>query len=413
MSKVQSLGAVAMQVAQAALRRAPMQSKSAGNIAPYARAFASDLCSARSLTRPTPGADVEGSVGGAPFAAVPTSRERHGSGAFLQARQPGAARNRLVPGASAVRGRLVPPDVLETLSRKGPLGASGATASLATQKRGFRLENFCTEAQLRATDALSQQKADESALEQALALSKQEFDRLANQPSISGQSAEASSDSRFAPNRTGAEPSVRAAKASASSPCTQAFEILGCELPRPLSSTQLGSLELAPSEVSLEQMGEQVAAAQPLNRNFGKYLRQLGIRAVPNSGRGNNCAIYSLVQGVRPDLAKAELDDVVAAIRTRYDERKPDSKGSMLHLDTGAGGDAPLLLELVNDALKVNVAVVVVQAGAEEKYPVTHLGSFMAHGADTGFTHTLVVHDQHTHYELLAAAVPSRNASHR
>ncbi|NTZ07533.1 hypothetical protein [Burkholderia metallica] len=146
-------------------------------------------------------------------------------------------------------------------------------------------------------------------------------------------------------------------------------------------------------------------ATRSANARFEQSLAGQDMQPIRNSGRGNNCSIYSLVQCARPDLDGPALDQAVSEIRTAFDAQHPNEKGRMLLLDTNEGGHGAALVSLVNDKFGVDMQVGVVQAGVDDAHPVTTIGQF--HGsqrrAEQAPTHRVVVWDQHGHFEAITS----------
>lgn len=154
---------------------------------------------------------------------------------------------------------------------------------------------------------------------------------------------------------------------------------------------------------SSNRMQQHAAFAEP-NTRFRAFLADHGLQVVPNQGRGNNCAIYALVQHASPTLRGPALDRVVTDIRQQFDQRHPDEQGNMLLLDGQQGGHASELISLVNQRYKVDMAVGVVQAGIEASHPVTQLGVYEGSGTrppGSEPTHRVVVWDEGGHFEAI------------
>lgn len=155
-----------------------------------------------------------------------------------------------------------------------------------------------------------------------------------------------------------------------------------------------------PSETSSHDQVAQIRAYQILNDTFRRYLQERGDQVISNSGMGHNCAIYALIQPIRSDLHSEALDNEVARIRQEYDSRNPQEQGNKLFFDSGSGGAASLLIEIVNQRYKVNAEVTMISAGLEEAHPEVVQGTYRAPGG--GFpTHRLIVWDQQGHYEAV------------
>ncbi|MDR0240286.1 MAG: hypothetical protein LBJ65_01595 [Burkholderia sp.] len=149
----------------------------------------------------------------------------------------------------------------------------------------------------------------------------------------------------------------------------------------------------------------QLDATRSSNARFEQSLADQDMQPIRNSGRDNNCSIYSLVQCARPDLEGPALDEAVSEIRADFDAQHPDEKGRMLLLDTNEGGHGAALVSLVNEKFGVDMQVGVVQAGVDDAHPVTTIGQF--HGtqrqAGQAPTHRVVVWDQHGHFEAITS----------
>lgn len=158
-----------------------------------------------------------------------------------------------------------------------------------------------------------------------------------------------------------------------------------------------------PFEVSDDQRAEQMLAFAEPNSAFKTYLERQNLKVIANPGKGNNCAIYALVQQIRPDLKPESLDREVRHLRDLYDTEHPSDKNKMLYFDISNGGAAKTLIRLVNERYRANIQVGVVEAGIEAGYPVTRKNPFSAKGAGSAFTHRLVVWDQQGHYEAVTA----------
>lgn len=155
-----------------------------------------------------------------------------------------------------------------------------------------------------------------------------------------------------------------------------------------------------PSEPSSYAQAEQRLLYQGLNTKFRSYLHERGYQNIPNSGRGNNCAIYAIVQQIRPDLTTEALNVEVSNIRKQYDARYPDDRGRMLYFDNFTGGAAPALIEIVNTRYDINIEVKVISAGLDDAEPEIDHGSFRA--SDTRFPgRQLIIWDQQGHYEAV------------
>ncbi|MGF6666323.1 hypothetical protein QF000_008056 [Paraburkholderia atlantica] len=162
-----------------------------------------------------------------------------------------------------------------------------------------------------------------------------------------------------------------------------------------------------PSEVSNDNREQQMLGFADLNNAFRAHLTKHDLQVISNPGTGSNCAIYALVQHLRPDLKDSNLDNEVNELRREYDVKNPsDSNGRMLHLDTGVGGAAKTLTRLVNERYNVNIQVGVVEAGLDAQYPVTSKETISASGASAPFTHHVVIWDQQGHYEAVTARRP-------
>ncbi|MGF6547290.1 hypothetical protein QFZ96_002361 [Paraburkholderia youngii] len=137
-----------------------------------------------------------------------------------------------------------------------------------------------------------------------------------------------------------------------------------------------------PSEVSNDNREQQMLGFADLNNAFRAHLTKHDLQVISNPGTGSNCAIYALVQHLRPDLKDSNLDNEVNELRREYDVKNPsDSNDRMLHLDTGVGGAAKTLTRLVNERYNVNIQVGVVEAGLDAEYPVTSKEIISASGA--------------------------------
>ncbi|MBN3835106.1 hypothetical protein [Burkholderia sp. Ac-20344] len=149
----------------------------------------------------------------------------------------------------------------------------------------------------------------------------------------------------------------------------------------------------------------QLDATRSSNARFEQSLAGQGMQPIRNSGRGNNCSIYSLVQCAKPDLDGPALDRAVSEIRTDFDARHPEEKDRMLLLDANAGGHGAALVSLVNEKFGVDMQVGVVQAGVDDAHPVTTIGQFHGSQRQAGQapTHRVVVWDQHGHFEALTS----------
>ncbi|MGS0891203.1 hypothetical protein ACVBGC_01385 [Burkholderia stagnalis] len=172
------------------------------------------------------------------------------------------------------------------------------------------------------------------------------------------------------------------------------------------------------ADVAPEKAAEQIDATRRPNERFGALLEQGGMAPIRNSGKGNNCAIYSLVQCAAPDLHGPDLDHAVGEIRAAFDATHPNEAGRMLLLDANEGGHGEELVSLVNghfsdDAkgMRVDMQVGVVQAGVDDAHPVTTLCQLHGSQRQPGQapTHRIVVWDQHGHFEAIAGK-PARAA---
>ncbi|APR38319.1 hypothetical protein BTO02_22710 [Paraburkholderia sp. SOS3] len=177
------------------------------------------------------------------------------------------------------------------------------------------------------------------------------------------------------------------------------------------------SVECEPPEVERSRRDSELSGQSDNNQAFRRHLERNGLESIPNSGSGNNCAIYSLVQQLRPHLQGKALDDEVGEIRARYDDavdevrrsqpNRPNERGKMLFFDTGSNSSASTLLDLINERYDVNVKVGVVQAGLGDA-DVVRLGTVRGSStANRDYTHRLVVWDQLGHYEAVTAHDPT------
>ncbi|WP_323123329.1 hypothetical protein [Burkholderia alba] len=164
------------------------------------------------------------------------------------------------------------------------------------------------------------------------------------------------------------------------------------------TSNALVVADVAPAEVA-----EQLDATREPNERFSELLKQGDMEVIPNSGNGNNCAIYSLVQCAAPDLRGPDLDEAVGKIRTDFDANHSKERDRMLLLDTNAGGHGAELVSLVNEHFSVDMQIGVVQAGVDEAHPVTALCQFHGsqHQSGQSPTHRVVVWDKHGHFEAV------------
>lgn len=160
-------------------------------------------------------------------------------------------------------------------------------------------------------------------------------------------------------------------------------------------------------DVTPEQRDEQYRATASLNHKFESHLQGLGLEVVHNSGRSNNCAIYSLLDIAAPKLDQGQRHQAAREIRAAFDSKRPDEAGKMLLLDMGNGGHGRDLVSLVNKKYGVDMQVGVVQAGLDDDNPVTQIATLRADDAATKPpTHRGVVWDQHGHFESVRAAAP-------
>lgn len=155
-----------------------------------------------------------------------------------------------------------------------------------------------------------------------------------------------------------------------------------------------------PSEPSSYAQAEQRLSYQGLNTKFRSYLHERGNQIIPNSGKGNNCAIYAIVQQIRPDLTTEALDVEVSSIRKQYDARYPDDRGGMLYFDSFTGGAAPSLIEIVNTRYDINIEVKVISAGLDDAEPEIDHGSYRAPDTLSPGCQ-LIIWDQQGHYEAV------------
>ncbi|MBR7963645.1 hypothetical protein KDW41_24815 [Burkholderia vietnamiensis] len=162
------------------------------------------------------------------------------------------------------------------------------------------------------------------------------------------------------------------------------------------------------SEISPEQADLERAGQADNNNRLRAFLDAQGFKLVPSPSKGHNCAIYSLVQQIRPALSGERLDAEVAAIRTLYDDAcaadpsRANDRGKMLHFDADRGGAAPLLLDIVNRRYGCNVEVGVIIAGVDA-HPLAHCGTIRspASSALDTITHRIVVCNLLGHYEAV------------
>ncbi|MBV4483916.1 capsular polysaccharide synthesis protein [Pseudomonas khavaziana] len=164
-----------------------------------------------------------------------------------------------------------------------------------------------------------------------------------------------------------------------------------------------------PSEPSSHAQAEQRLLYQGLNTKFRSYLHERGDQIIPNSGKGNNCAIYAIVQQIRPNLTTEALDVEVSNIRKQYDIRYPNDRGRMLYFDNFSRGAAPALIEIINSRYDINIEVKVISAGLDDAAPEIDHGSYRA--SDTcspGWQ--LIIWDQQGHYE---AVIPPSSTAFR
>ncbi|QGZ65807.1 hypothetical protein [Paraburkholderia acidisoli] len=160
-------------------------------------------------------------------------------------------------------------------------------------------------------------------------------------------------------------------------------------------------------DVTPEQRDAQYRATASLNQKFESHLQGLGLEVVHNSGRSNNCAIYSLLDIAAPKLDQGERHQAAREIRAAFDSKRPDEAGKMLLLDMGNGGHGRDLVSLVNKKYGVDLQVGVVQAGIDDQHPVTQIATLRADDAAAKPpTHRGVVWDQHGHFESVRAAAP-------
>ncbi|OAJ62877.1 hypothetical protein [Paraburkholderia ginsengiterrae] len=158
------------------------------------------------------------------------------------------------------------------------------------------------------------------------------------------------------------------------------------------------------AQVSSGNRMQQYAAFAEPNAQFRGFLTGHGLQVVPNPGRGNNCAIYALVQHAAPSLKGPALDREVNEIRQQFNQNHPDEKGNMLLLDGEHGGHAAELISMVNQRHNVDMAVGVVQAGIEAAHPATQLGVYEGNGSRAPGSvpsHRVVVWDQGGHFEAI------------
>ncbi|KAG8154503.1 hypothetical protein BFF94_007010 [Burkholderia catarinensis] len=178
--------------------------------------------------------------------------------------------------------------------------------------------------------------------------------------------------------------------------------------PPPAVKTSSGKGRNAPvvADVPPAARDAQRDATRSSNARFEQLLTGQEMQPIRNSGRDNNCSIYSLVQCARPDLDGAALDHEVSEIRAGFDAQHPDEKGRMLLLDTNEGGHGAKLVSLVNERFGVDMQVGVVQAGVDNAHPVTTIGQFHGSQRQSGQapTHRVVVWDQHGHFEAITSA---------
>lgn len=240
------------------------------------------------------------------------------------------------------------------------------------------LSEFYTLEQRNARSDEEMQRADEAALREAIARSLQEraFDVLL-EPTRGVEVVPAS----YAPQRD----ATHAPRGDATNTVDHVARIEGQQ----------------PTEVAEPERERQMSAFADLHPAFCEHLRSHGLKVISNPGKGNSCAIYALVQQVRPDLLPAALDSEVKILRTQYDQRCPADKDKMLYLDAGPGGAADTLIALINERYGVNVQFGVVEAGVEPAHPVTRQGVFPPQASGASFSHRLVVWDEKGHFEAV------------
>lgn len=134
------------------------------------------------------------------------------------------------------------------------------------------------------------------------------------------------------------------------------------------------------------------------------FLRENGYKLVPNSGNGNNCAIYSMIQALDDPIFQGELlDRLVVSLREEYDAVCPNDKnGRMLHLDGGKDSAVYPLIELINKRFHANIQVKVAMPSVEAAFPITHIGTF-PEDSPLPFTHELTIFQVGQHFQ---AAIP-------
>lgn len=178
----------------------------------------------------------------------------------------------------------------------------------------------------------------------------------------------------------------------------------------PQSTRATDTAEPVP-DVSTGQRADQYAAAAGHNRKFESHLKGLGLEVVHNSGRSNNCAIYSLLDIAAPKLDSGQRHQAAREIRAAFDSKHPGEQNNMLLLDMGRGGHGADLVKLVNQKFGVDLQVGVVQAGYDDEHPVTQIGTLRSDDAGAKPpTHRGVVWDQHGHFESVREAMPQSTA---
>jgi hypothetical protein len=206
---------------------------------------------------------------------------------------------------------------------------------------------------------------------------------------------------------------------------SQAFEALGCaaapsvetqsQSPASPIQSRAGSpgesscaTDVRAHDVAREVAEEQLAMRGPLNHAFRQYLAAQGMRVLDSPTRGNNCAIYSLLNLIKPELTGAAREIEAKLVRDDLDQLHPRDRGAMLYFDGGVGGVAHNLLSLVNARYECNVRVGIVASGMEDGHPVIGMGTYC--GAPSGgsgdFTHSLAIWEQGNHYEAITYEAP-------
>lgn len=136
------------------------------------------------------------------------------------------------------------------------------------------------------------------------------------------------------------------------------------------------------------------------NKKFLEFLKNNDKKVISNSGNGNNCAIYALLQPLLSGIGMLAMADQVEAVRAEYDRKHPGEKGQMLHLDGGPGSAIDDLIGIINKRYRANILVKVVSASLDDEPYVVH-GTFpkvTKLSKALPPSHHLTVWDQQRHY---------------